>query len=141
MRWLLAIALVQSMGRAAMADERLDLASQPAAPLAELVVRGTNHADGPRSVVIRVDDQPVPDYANRVNEERLVPPGDFTIRLRLASLRTPRGRALDRATLRQVIVFAPQDGVALAPLALDRPADLPPCRPAARHVRLVLRPR
>lgn len=113
--------------RAALADERLDLAAaQPVASLAELVVHGTNQADGPRSVVIRVDDQPVPDYANRANEERLVPPGAFTIRLRLASLRTPRGRALDRATLRQAIVFAPQGGVVLAKLALDRPAALPP---------------
>ena len=74
-------------GSDAMAEQRLDLAGLlPLPPLAELVVHGNNHAQSPRVLVVRVDDRPSPDYADRVNEERLVPPGPFTLRLRLACL-------------------------------------------------------
>jgi hypothetical protein len=98
----------------------------PAEPLAELVLRGENRAAAPRLVVLRVDDRAGPSYADRANVERLVPPGPFVLRWRLALLETPRGRLLDTTALRQAIAFAPQGAeVALATLGLESPPALP----------------
>lgn len=103
---------------------RRDLA--PTEPLAELVLRGENRATEARRIVLRVDDRAAPPYADRANVERLVPPGPFILRWRLALLETPRGRLLETASLRQAIAFAPDGAeVALASLALETPPALP----------------
>lgn len=111
----------------ALASTSLDLTTQrPVAPLTELILRGTNREATPRLVVLRIDDRPGPDYANRVNAERMVPPGPFTLRLRLALLATPRGRLLDLGSLRQAIAFVPEGArIELGALTLDAPPGLP----------------
>ena len=115
--------LLSTSGRG---NESLDLhGAGPPPPLAELVVHGVNNAADPKTVVVRIDDRPNPAYADRVNEERLVPPGPFTFRLRLASLRTPRGRALDLTAARSATVFAPAQGPVLDGLVIEQAAALP----------------
>lgn len=104
---------------------RMDLASQPVTPAAELVLRGENRGSATARVVLRVDDMPSPPYANRANVERLVPPGPFVLRLRLARLATPRGRVLDRTTLRRAHADGMDDSIRLQSLALDTPPALP----------------
>ncbi len=124
-RLVLALCLVLlAVAPAVGATLRRDLAG--AEPLAELVLRGENRATTPRRIVLRVDDRAAPPYADRANVERLVPPGPFVLRWRLALLTTPRGRALEVASLRQAIAFAPEGGeVALAALTLEAPPPLP----------------
>jgi hypothetical protein len=124
--WL-PLALWLATSSPAHADRRLDLAAaRPFPPLAELVVSGENHDAVPRAVTIRVDDHPGADYADRVNEERVMPPGPFTVRLRLALLRTPRHRPLDLAAVFRAIAFAPDGGdVTFAAPRLDTPPALP----------------
>ncbi len=124
-RFLLALLLVLLAG-GAFAEQRFDFAAAlPLPPLAELVVHGTNPSATSRLLVVRVDDMDGPDYAHRVNEERYVPPGPFSLRLRLTSLRTPRGRPLDTAALRLAMAYAPDDGITIDPIDLDRPGNLP----------------
>ena len=111
----------------AQADTRLDLAAlQPLSPLTELVVSGDNQDVVPHAVTIRIDDRPGADYADRINDERMMPPGPFTVRLRLALLRTPRQRALNLPAAFRATAFAPDGGnVTFAPLRLDVPVGLP----------------
>lgn len=109
-------------------EARMDLAAaRPLVPLSELVLSGENSDTVPRAVTVRIDDRIGADYSDRVNEERVMPPGPFTLRLRLASLKTPRHRPLDLAAAWRVIAFAPNGGrVTFAPLRLDSPRGLPP---------------
>ncbi len=106
---------------AARADARLSI--ETAGPLDEIVVVGRNAADASRALTVRVDDRPSPAYAERVNEERLVPPGPFRLRLRIAALRTPRGKPLDKAMPLRVIAFG--DNLSVEPLHIETPAALP----------------
>jgi hypothetical protein len=71
----------------------------------ELVVEGVNHSKATRTVIVRIDDAASSDYWTRVNEERVVEPGAFTLSLPMDGVRTPRGRPLDLAQLRRLIVF------------------------------------
>lgn len=112
-------------GTAMATPAQLALGGQEVAPLADIVVRGENRDSVARTVVVRVDDRDAPVYADRVNEERPVPPGPFMLRLRLALLTTPRGRALDLFALRQVLAFAPAGDVRIETPALDAPPSLP----------------
>jgi hypothetical protein len=122
-RLALLLALLVSTGAAA-ATLRRDLG--PVEPLTELVLRGENRAAVPRRVVLRVDDRAAPPYADRANVERLVPPGPFVLRWRVALLETPRGRLLDTAALRQAIAFGPDgEDVSFAALTLETPPALP----------------
>ena len=82
-----------------LSDTGLALASQ------RLLITGTNHASDDRTLVIRIDDRARPPYADRVNLERVVPPGPFRLELGLGGLQTSGGRALDPASLKQVICF------------------------------------
>lgn len=122
-RILLGLLLI---GLPALAETRLDLAAaRPVPPLADLVLRGFNHESVPRLIVLRVDDSASPAYANRINAERMVPPGPFVLRLRLSLLTTPRGRLLDTAALRQAIAFIPDRArIDLVPMALEAPPAL-----------------
>ena len=70
-----------------------------------LLITGTNHASNDRTLVIRIDDRKRPVYADRVNLERVVPPGSFRLELGLGGLLTSGGRPLDLANLEQVICF------------------------------------
>lgn len=106
---------------------RIDLAP-PAVlpPLAEAVIVGRNDTAAPALIVLRADDMPGADYAHRVNAERVVAPGLFTIRLRLAALRTPRGRPLDLAHLARLSAFSPDGAARFTSLRLVPAAALPP---------------
>ncbi|WP_028465036.1 hypothetical protein [Nisaea denitrificans] len=73
---------------------------------AEIVVTGKNGLDGPAVIVLRIDDAQSTDYWSRVNLERKVPPGLFTFRVPIASLKTPRRHPLDRQTLTLAKLFA-----------------------------------
>jgi len=72
---------------------------------AELVITGHNRADRPVTLVIRVDDTGSRNYASRANPERVVNPGPFALRLPLASLRTPAGRAIHLDAVTRLLVF------------------------------------
>lgn len=120
---LLTLAALLLLPVAAQAEARLTI--EAPGPLAELVVAGENTGAAPAPVTVRIDDQPGADYAGRVNEERVMPPGPFTLRLRLAALRTPRGRRLDASMPWRVIAFAGPDSLQFAPLRLDSPPPLP----------------
>ncbi len=103
----------------------LPLATLPA-PLADIVITGDNHTGDPAAIVLRADDAPGLDYAHRVDAERMVAPGKFSLRLRLASLTTPRGRPLDPAKLILVRAFTSQPGITFATIRTEPPAPLPP---------------
>lgn len=91
---------------------------------AEIVVSGDNAAAGPAVIVLRVDDSQSTDYWTRGNVERRVPPGPFRFRIPVADLRTPRGRPIDRASVRLVLIFSPTDAVAFDETAVETPPDL-----------------
>lgn len=76
-----------------------------AATADELEIAGLNPTQRSVTLVVRIDDRRAPGYADRVNEERVLPPGAFRFRLNLAALRTPAGRRLDRAGLTRLILF------------------------------------
>lgn len=123
MRTFLVLALLLLLPSACRADARLSFTA--ADPMAELVVTGTVTAAAPVAVTIRVDDGPGLSYVERVNEERMLPPGPFLLRLRLAALRTPRGKALRPGAAWSATAFAPNGGVDVSPLRLDLPPALP----------------
>ncbi len=107
--------------------ETRQIALQGALPdLAELVVRGENAGTTPAVLVLRVDDRPGPTYADRANVERLIPPGAFTVRLRLALLATSGGRPLEMAALRRAIAHAPDGGLRFTDIAIEGAPALPP---------------
>lgn len=120
---LLAILVGGSTG----GDGFINLAlQQPLPALSELVIQGVNPTGEPRIVVVRVDDRPNAEYSDRANEERLVPPGPFTLRLRLAGLRTPRGRSLDLAAVSRAWAFGAEPGITVASPRIAQPPALPP---------------
>jgi len=94
-------------------------------PLPELVLRGENRGTAPALLVLRVDDRPGAPYHDRANVERLVPPGPFTLRLRLPLLTTPRGRAIEPAALRLAIADARDSGMRLSALTIEGAPELP----------------
>lgn len=95
-------------------------------PLPELVLRGENRGAVPAPLLLRVDDRAGAPYHDRANVERLVPPGPFTLRLRLPLLTTPRGRAIDPAALRLAIADSRDPGMRLSRLAIEGAPELPP---------------
>ncbi len=127
MRHLGLLLLAVLVGGSTSGDGIIDLtAHQPLPALSELVIQGVNRTAEPRIVVVRVDDRPSAAYVDRANEERLVAPGPFTLRLRLAGLRTPRGRSLDLSAVFRAMAFGPDAGIALANLRIAQPPALPP---------------
>ena len=121
-------ALAGAVWSCALADSRVSMSLTPGKvpPLAEVEVRGVNAADGPRTVVLRVDDRPGAPWWDRVGEERVLPPGPFSFRARLGMLATPRARPLDVGTARQAIAFSEAEGVTVSSLSMVPAAALPP---------------
>ena len=72
----------------------------------ELSIVGENTSGAPELVVLRVDDGQSNGYAQRLNEERIVPPGPFRIRSLPGQWNTPSGRKIDITDIRRIIVFA-----------------------------------
>jgi hypothetical protein len=71
-----------------------------------LVIDGTVDGGKAVTVVLRIDDDQSLDYASRLNNERTLPPGPFSIALDVALLRAENGRALDVTRIRRIIFFA-----------------------------------
>ncbi|MFO1036108.1 MAG: hypothetical protein U1E45_04615 [Geminicoccaceae bacterium] len=94
---------------------------------AELVVVGQNPGKDPVTVVIRLDDAGSWDYGSRINDERVVPPGKFTLRTPMSGLLESSGRAFDLPTWKRLIVFAPNAATApvLTSVRIDPGLKLP----------------
>ncbi len=93
----------------------------------QLLIRGTNSGNQSTVLVVRIDDSYRPKYAQRINIERVVPPGDFTLSLSLGGLKKPDGKPLALDHLRQAIIFAGESGSALKlrSVAIERGYRLP----------------
>jgi len=92
----------------------------------QLLIRGENRHHQARVLVIRIDDRKNPPYAERINLERVVPPGPFKIQLALGGLHTPSARPLQSDKIQQIIVFqgSGDDGLYIEPLQIITPAKL-----------------
>ena len=73
---------------------------------AAMVVEGINHHDEPRIVILRFDDKRSDGYHSRLNVERPVRPGPFSLHLPLTGLKTPDKRPFDWSSWRGLYVFA-----------------------------------
>ena len=71
----------------------------------ELSIVGENTSGQPELIVLRVDDGQSNDYASRLGEERIVPPGPFRIRSLPGQWVTPSGRKIDITDIRRMVVF------------------------------------
>ncbi|WP_421172294.1 hypothetical protein [Aeromonas sp. 601115] len=82
--------------------QRLDLSTYnwPIGSDDELVIEGHNPSAHPQTLILRIDDEASVNYRSRVNLERIVAPGPFTLRFALSEWRTsqPRALALDKLT-------------------------------------------
>lgn len=130
-RPLAAVALAAALGGISLSAGAAERAAIPASdlahldPLSEVVVLGDNQSDAPRTIVVRIDDKPGAAYADRVNAERIVPPGPFTVRFRVALMATPSGRALEMGRLAAANAWAPGGGVDFTGMGIELPAALP----------------
>ncbi|WP_395830881.1 hypothetical protein [Elstera sp.] len=98
----------------------------PFAPLsgaADLVLRGVSHAGAPVTLVLRLDGPDSVNYRTRVNEERLIPPGPFVIRLPAQGLTRSGGAPHDLATTRRLYLFSDP------PVAIDAEVTVEPAPP------------
>ena len=74
----------------------------------ELVISGTNQANSVITLVVRLDDALSKNYRSRVNIERVLPPGPFTLRFSVQGLRTPSKRVLNHGEIRRMLIFPAQ---------------------------------
>ncbi len=77
-----------------------------------IVIDGTIEGTQPVAVVLRIDDGQSRDYASRMNAERVLPPGPFSLAFDVASLRAENGRTLETTNIRRVILFTLANGKA-----------------------------
>lgn len=93
----------------------------------ELSIVGENKSGAPELVVLRVDDGQSNGYAQRLGEERIVPPGSFRIRSLPGQWVTPSGRKIDITDIRRIIVFAGdgQPAVTLGKISVEVGFSLP----------------
>lgn len=118
--------LILLLSLASASAETLRVGPPPIMPaLPELVLTGENLGTVPSLLVLRVDDRASPPYHDRANIERMVPPGPFTLRLRLPLLTTPRGRAIEPGAIRLAIADARDSGMRLSRLAIEGAPALP----------------
>lgn len=93
----------------------LPVTFEPAAAVAlprddTIVIEGAVTGSEPATLVLRVDDTTSKDYATRMNDERKLAPGPFSLRFRTSDLRATNGRALDLGAITRVIFFVHGDG-------------------------------
>ena len=81
----------------------------PASP-GTMIIEGKNNTAQAQRLLIRIDDTYQPTYAERVNLERMIPRGHFTLRLDLGTLLKSNKRPLNIDTIKQVIIFHLEDG-------------------------------
>lgn len=72
-----------------------------------LEIVGKNPTSEEQILVIRVDDSKSPGFSDRVNLERVIPPGPFRIKTAVSGLKTPSGRLINSDRLTRLIVFTP----------------------------------
>lgn len=114
---------------AAQTPIRRDFSAPAALPAAhEIIVRGDNATDGEVTLVLRLDDGKSADYASRINDERVLPPGPFVLRWPTDGLRTPSKRRLDPADLRRLFLFTGngQPAVRIDGVTVEAAFALPP---------------
>lgn len=87
--------------------QRLDLSghSWPVGSDDELVIEGHNPSSRPQTLILRIDDEASVNYRSRVNLERIVAPGPFTLRFALSEWRTSQPRALVLEKLTKLYLF------------------------------------
>jgi hypothetical protein len=71
-------------------------------------ISGRNQTAADRTLVVRLDDGRSVDYASRVNLERVLPPGEFRLRIPVRGLHTPSGRPIDADDIRLLMIFPGQ---------------------------------
>jgi len=93
----------------------------------ELVVTGDNPSAQAVTLVLRMDDGKSRAYATRVNYERVLPPGPFTLRFAVSGLRTPSGRILDSGDIRALMLFVAdgQPELKLSKINVEAGLELP----------------
>jgi len=90
-----------------------------------LVVRGEVSGDQPALLVVRLDDGPGLPYGRRVNWERSVLPGPFTLHFPLTGLRRSNGTPMQAADVDKLMLFS--NGAAIAArISLEPGFILPP---------------
>ncbi len=71
-------------------------------------ITGVNRSEIPQLVILQISNSPKASYAQRINEERMLPPGDFSLEIYPAALLTPQGKTLDLIADTELILFTPQ---------------------------------
>ena len=91
----------------------------------EIIIEGENHDDEPRIVILRFDDGNSYNYNSRLNIERVVIPGAFTIQLPLFGLKTPSGRIFDWQSWQRFIIFIdkPSEQVSAGAITISTAAN------------------
>lgn len=88
------------------------------APAQDMVITGVNHAPQPVTLVLRLDAADSVNYRSRVNEERLLPPGPFSLRLPAGSLKRSNGRPFDLRGTQRLFLFTEPAGAVEADIVL-----------------------
>ena len=88
----------------------LPVAHEPNAPVAlqagsRIDIKGQIDGTTPVTVVLRIDDGQSVDYASRMNDERTLKPGPFTLSYPVGELHATNGRPLNAADIRRAILF------------------------------------
>ncbi|NQZ11972.1 MAG: hypothetical protein HRT35_32875, partial [Algicola sp.] len=90
----------------------------------ELVIEGINNDNEPRIVILRFDDSRSQGYHSRVNIERVVTPGRFSINLAMFGLKTGDKRLLNWQQWQRFIVFSDSDEkITVNQVVITRAAD------------------
>ena len=90
----------------------------------ELVIEGINNDNEPRIVILRFDDNRSQGYHSRVNIERVVTPGRFSINLAMFGLKTGDQRLLNWQQWQRFIVFSDNDEkIKINQMVITRAAD------------------
>lgn len=70
-----------------------------------LIIKGSNNTNNPALLLIRIDDSFSPKYPNRVNLERMIPTGKFSLEVDLVTLLKSNKTPLNIHAIKQIIIF------------------------------------
>ncbi|QDF68142.1 hypothetical protein FJQ87_17030 [Shewanella sp. SNU WT4] len=99
--------------------------SQQITKATDIVISGINHSAKPAILVLRVDDKDNPPYNDRINLERVIAPGPFTISQLLGGLTTASQRQLSLNQIQQIIIFSDDNAISLERAELITHPPLP----------------
>lgn len=102
-------------------------------PAGQIVVTGTIGSGG-ATLVLRIDDAQTPAYDDRLNHERTLPAGPFSMTLTPTDLKTSSGRPLDLQNLYRIILFGTDgaDRVTVSAVTMDGKLSPTPATQSAR---------